>query len=86
MMRMALIIASLLTGCATQVPGDPSRMTADQLSALARDKSAVISCITVATLAADTTAVYAQVDLIRKGQSVSIGADCSVTIGGEAAQ
>jgi len=78
-----LILAALLTGCATQVPGDPSRMTAEQLGALARDKSAVISCITVATLAADTTAVYAQVDLIRKGQSVSIGADCSVQIGGE---
>jgi hypothetical protein len=83
MRRTALILSALLAGCATQVPGDPSRMTAEQLGALARDKSAVISCITVATLAADTTAVYAQIDLIKRGQSVSIGSDCSVRIGGE---
>lgn len=82
-MRRVIILSALLTGCAAHVPGDPSRMTAEQLGALARDKSAVISCITVSTLAADTTAVYAQIDLIKRGQSVSIGADCSVQIGGE---
>jgi hypothetical protein len=83
MTRAALILAVLLAGCAAQVPGDPSRMTAEQLGAMVRDKSAVVSCIAVSTLAADTTAVYAQIDLIRRGQSVSIGADCSVMIGGE---
>jgi len=82
--RSALLALALLAGCAAQVPGDPSRMSPEQLGALARDKNAVISCIVVSTLAADTTAVYAQVDLIRKGQSVSIGSDCSVQIGGEA--
>jgi hypothetical protein len=59
-------------------------MSPEQLGALARDKSAVISCIVVSTLAADTTAIYAQVDLIRRGQSVLIGSDCSVQIGGDA--
>jgi len=83
MTRAALILAALLSGCAAQVPGDPRTMSPEQLGALARDKSAVISCIVVSTLAADTTAVYAQIDLIRKGQSVRIGADCSVQIGGE---
>jgi hypothetical protein len=82
-MRTVLLGVALLAGCATSVPGDPSRMSPEQLGALARDKSAVVSCITVNTLAADTTAVYAQIDLIRKGQSVSVGADCSVQIGGE---
>ena len=82
-MIRAILLAAMLTGCAAHVPGDPSRMTAEQLGALVRGKSAMISCITVSTLAADTTAVYAQIDLIRKGQSVSIGADCSVMIGGE---
>ena len=78
-----MLAVALLAGCAASVPGDPSRMSPEQLGALARDKSAVISCIVVSTLAADTTAVYAQVDLIRKGQAVSIGADCSVQIGVE---
>lgn len=83
-MKIAMLaVVTLLTGCATSVPGDPSRMSPEQLAALARDKSAVVSCITVSTLAADTTAVYAQIDLIRKGQSVIIGADCSVQVGGE---
>ena len=82
-MRASLLLVAMLSGCAAAVPGDPSRMSPEQLGALARDKSAVISCIVVSTLAADTTAVYAQVDLIRKGQSVSIGADCSVQIGGD---
>jgi hypothetical protein len=82
-MRTFLLVVALLSGCAAHVPGDPSQMSPEQLGALARDKSAVISCITVSTMVADTTAVYAQVDLIRRGQSVSIGSDCSVTIGGE---
>jgi hypothetical protein len=59
-------------------------MSPEQLGALARDKNAVVSCITVSTLVADTTAVYAQIDLIRKGQAVLIGSDCSVQIGGDA--
>jgi hypothetical protein len=46
-------------------------------------RNAAIGCIWVRTLVAETVSVFADVDLIRKGQSVSIGADCSVQIGGE---
>jgi hypothetical protein len=46
-------------------------------------KNAAIGCIWVRTLLAETVSVFADVDLIRRGQSVSIGSDCSVTIGGE---
>ena len=81
-MRAALILLALLTGCAAQVPGDPRTMSPEQITARP-SKNAAIGCIWVRTLLAETVAVFADVDLIKRGQSVSIGADCSVTIGGE---
>jgi hypothetical protein len=85
MRHAALILAAMLAGCATQVPGDLSRMSPEQIAARP-NKNAALGCVWVRTLVAETIAVFADVDLIRKGQSVSIGADCSVTIGGEAAE
>jgi len=82
MTRAALILAALLSGCAAQVPGDPRTMSPEQITARP-SKNAAIGCVWVRTLVAETIAVFADVDLIRKGQSVSIGADCSVQIGGE---
>lgn len=79
---MLLACAVLLAGCATQVPGDPARLTPEQRAARPA-KNAALGCIWVRTLLAETVAVVADVDLIRRGQSVSIGSDCSVQIGGE---
>ena len=81
-MRAALLLVALLAGCATSVPGDPSRMSPEQ-SAARPTKNAAIGCVWFKTLLAETVAVFADVDLIRKGQSVAIGSDCSVQIGGE---
>jgi hypothetical protein len=75
------ILAAMLAGCAAQVPGDPARMSPEQ-SVARSAKNAAIGCIWVRTLMAETVSVFADVDLIRRGQSVSIGADCGVTIGG----
>ena len=77
-----LFAIALLAGCAAQVPGDPRTMSPEQITARP-SKNAAIGCIWVRTLLAETVAVFADVDLIKRGQSVSIGADCSVTIGGE---
>jgi hypothetical protein len=85
MTRIAVIIAALLSGCATQVPGDLSRMSPEQIAARP-NKNAALGCVWARTLVAETIAVFADVDLIKKGQSVSIGSDCSVTIGEEAAE
>jgi hypothetical protein len=85
MRRTALIIAALLAGCAAQVPGDLSRMSPEQIAARP-NKNAALGCVWVRTLVAETIAVFADVDLIKKGQSVSIGSDCSVQIGGEVAE
>lgn len=81
-MRIALLAsAALLAGCAA-VPGDPARMTPEQ-SVARPTKNAALGCVWVRTLLAETIAVFADVDLIRRGQSVVIGPDCSVQIGGE---
>jgi hypothetical protein len=80
--RVALLAVALLSGCAAAVPGDPRTMSPEQITARP-SKNAAIGCIWVRTLVAETVSVFADVDLIRKGQSVSIGSDCSVTIGGE---
>ena len=77
-----LLVVILLAGCAAQVPGDPSRMSPEQ-SAARPTKNAALGCVWVRTLLAETIAVFADVDLIRRGQAVSIGPDCSVQIGGE---
>lgn len=77
-----LTCAALLAGCATKVPGDPARLTPEQ-SAARPAKNAALGCIWVRTLLAETVAVVADVDLIRRGQSVSIGSDCSVKIGAD---
>ena len=72
----------LLAGCATQVPGDPRTMSPEQISARP-SKNAVIGCAWWKTFVLEARTVLVDVDLIRKGQSVSIGSDCSVQIGGE---
>jgi hypothetical protein len=79
---LLLAVVALLAGCAAQVPGDPRTMSPEQITARPA-KNAAIGCIWVRTLVAETVSVFADVDLIRKGQSVSIGSDCSVQIGGE---
>jgi hypothetical protein len=79
---LLLAVVALLSGCAAQVPGDPRTMSPEQITARP-SKNAAIGCIWVRTLVAETVSVFADVDLIRRRQSVSIGADCSVTIGGD---
>ena len=81
-MRAALLLVAMLSGCAASVPGDPRTMSPGQITARP-SKNAAIGCVWVRTLVAETIAVFADVDLIRKGQSVSIGSDCSVQIGGD---
>ena len=77
-MRVALL-ALLLTGCAT-LPGDPAKMTAEQLRETVKDKSANVSCATVQT-PYKGNAVFLNLDkgVLAVGE-ISIDAECKVTI------
>jgi len=80
-MKHSMILAALaLTGC-TALPADPAKMTADQLAALAKDRSASASCTTVNSPWGVGRSIYVQLDqkTIPTG-SVTVGTDCSITI------
>ena len=73
-----------LAGCAT-APADPSKLSADQLRALAADRSAVASCATTMTPWGPIRTTLVQLDraTIPAGR-VTVGADCTVTVESEA--
>lgn len=81
--RLLIVTAFvLLAGCASSyLPADPSRMTPEQLAAVARDKGASASCAEVSTLTMTTRLVYVLLDkgAIPSG-TVTVGADCAVRI------
>lgn len=79
---LAIAIAFLLAGCASSyLPADPSKMTPEQLAAIAKDKGASASCAEVSTLTATTRFVYVLLDKgsIASG-AVTVGANCSVKV------
>lgn len=78
------VLAALSTGCAT-APADPSKLSADQLRALAADRSAVASCATTMTPWGPIRTTLVQLDraTIPTGR-VTVGADCTVTVESEA--
>lgn len=86
MKTLITICAALaLTACAT-APADPSKLSAEQLRALASDRSAVASCAATMTPWGPIRTTLVQLDraTIPAGK-VSVAADCTVTIESEAA-
>lgn len=79
-------IAAIFAGCAGTLPADPSKMTAEQLKAAAADRSAMAACTIVNSPWGVGRTIYVQLDqkTIPTG-SVTVAADCSVTINSEAA-
>lgn len=72
-----LVAVAALAGCAN-LPGDPSKLSADQLRELSKDRSAMVSCTTVNTPWGPQRTVYAQMDkaTFPSGRIV-INTDCS---------
>ena len=69
-----------LSGCA-YLPADPSKMSAEQLKAAARDKNSSVACSNGKTAAGNVTLVYVNVDqAVPLGSSVTVEADCKTTV------
>lgn len=74
------LIASL-AGCASMY--DPSKMTADQLKAMAQDNKGVGYCLSAQNMAGNITGTFANLDMVNKvAGSVTIEPGCKMTITG----
>jgi hypothetical protein len=81
-MMRALVLALLVAGCAT-IPGDPSKMTAEQIKEAVKDKSYTMGCATVETpYKGNTILLNLDRGVLPPGSygTITIGRDCSVTI------
>lgn len=81
-----LLVAGAIAGCTTTTPADPTKMSPEQLKALAADRSATASCSIVNSPWGRGTVTYVQLDraTVPAGE-VSIGPDCVVTVRAEPA-
>lgn len=69
----------LLSGCASMF--DPSKMTAEQLKAVAADNKGVAYCMQAQNAAGNVRGVFANLDLVNKVEgSVTLDPDCKLTI------
>ncbi len=80
MKLVALALLALIAGCA-QIPADPSKMTAEQLSAWAKDKNANIACSTYKGVYGTGVVNYVVLDkgIVVNG-TVVLDSECKVTI------
>lgn len=82
-MKLIIIAAMLLilAGCAsTPQAFDPSKLSAEQLAAMAKDRSAVGQCATAQGLYGSGVVVWVQFDksTFPAGGTVNVGKDCSM--------
>lgn len=71
----------LFGGCANTVPADPSKLSAQQLEALAKDRGASAACTVANTPWGPARTIYVQLDrgVIPIG-TVSVDAECKVSV------
>lgn len=82
MMRLIVIALLALAGCAsTPQSFDPSKLTAEQLTAMAKDRSAVGQCATAQGLYGSGVVVWVQFDkaTFPAGGAVTVNKDCSMS-------
>ena len=85
MKALAVVLGSLLlTACAT-LPGDPSKMTAEQIREAVKDKTASIGCgATQTPYKINMLLVVLDKLSLPPGYTLRVEADCTVTITGGA--
>lgn len=77
----AALLALLLAGCALTPPADPSKMTPEQINAMAKDRGASASCTTANSPWGVGRTIMVQLDrsVIVDG-SITVDAECKVSI------
>jgi len=81
-MKHSILALSILAlaGC-TNLAGDPSKMSAEQLKAAAKDKNASVACTNGKTAAGNVTMVYVNTDqAVKLGSQVVVESDCRTTV------
>lgn len=79
---VAAVLFTIIAGCAsTPQAFDPSKLTAEQLNAMAKDRSAVGQCATAQGLYGSGVVVWVQFDraTFPAGGAVSVNKDCSMS-------
>jgi hypothetical protein len=80
MRPLALLLTLTLTGCATTLPMDASRMTPEQIREAVKDKSANIGCVSIkAPYPGNSVLLNLDKGVVNVGE-VSVAPDCTVTI------
>lgn len=82
-MKKSLILIAVLAlaACATNIPADPAKMSAEQLNAWAKDKNANIACSTFKGVYGTGVVNYVVLDkgIVVNG-SVTVDQECRVVI------
>ena len=81
MRRLALGLAFVLAGCGATPIVDYTKMSADQITAVVRDKTAVGNCLKANTPYGTATSTYIAIDkaAVAAGGTVAINAECQIT-------
>ena len=80
MTRLLIVAALLLAGCAT-LPGNPSKMSPEQIKEAVKDKNANIGCGVINSPYGRGVAVYVTLDkAVVVNGSVVVDDQCKVTI------
>lgn len=79
----SVVVVLALTGCATTLPMDASRMTPEQIKEAVKDKSANIGCVSIkAPYPGNSVLVNLDKGILTVGE-VTVTPDCTVTIRNE---
>ena len=81
-MRRLLLLLSLsllVVGCAT-MPGDPAKMTAEQIREAVKDKNASIGCGATETPYKINVVLVVLDRLVVRNGTLTVGRDCTITI------
>jgi hypothetical protein len=86
MRALAVVLMMLLPGCMT-LPADPAKMSAEQLTAWAKDRNANIACTVINSPYGRGVATYVVLDkgIVING-NVTVDGECKVSVSNDSRQ